>query len=70
MAEKFNVAQRHKLDNPRRREILPPEETLSSFGLPPGAIMADIGCGIGYFTFPAARLLGPEGKVFLWSSGV
>lgn len=26
--------------------------------------MADFGCGIGYFTFPAAAIIGPKGKVF------
>jgi ubiquinone/menaquinone biosynthesis C-methylase UbiE len=64
MAEKFDVAERHKLDNPRRREMLPPEEVMGLFNLTPGDIMADIGCGIGYFTFPAARLTGPVGKVY------
>lgn len=64
MAEKFDIAERHKLDNPRRREMLPPEEILGLFNVKPGEVMADIGCGIGYFTLPAARLLGPEGKVY------
>jgi ubiquinone/menaquinone biosynthesis C-methylase UbiE len=64
MAEKFDVNQRHKLDNPRRREMLPPEEVLAAFNLTPGTTLADIGCGIGYFTFPAAKLLGPGGKVY------
>lgn len=64
MAEKFDVNQRHKLDNPRRREMLPPEEVLGLFDLNAGSVLADIGCGIGYFTFPAARILGPNGKVY------
>lgn len=64
MTRKFESSERHKLESPRRREMLPPEEVLKLFNLTPGTIMADIGCGIGYFTFPAARLLGPEGKVY------
>lgn len=64
MASKFDVSKRSKLDNPQRRSILPPEETLRKLGLAEGEMMADIGCGIGYFTFPAASLIGPKGKVF------
>ena len=62
------MAHRHadgfKLDNPLRRKRLPPMETLSDLGLGPGEIMADIGCGIGYFSFPAAAIVGPAGKVY------
>ena len=60
---KFDVSERQKLDKPKRRALLPPEETLRKLGVEPGEIMADIGCGIGYFTFPAAFIIGPEGKV-------
>ena len=44
--------------------MLPPVETLQKFGLEPGDVGADIGCGIGYFTIPAAKMVGEEGKVF------
>jgi ubiquinone/menaquinone biosynthesis C-methylase UbiE len=64
MSHKFNPVNRNKLDNPRRRELLPPKETLLQMGLKQGDILADIGCGIGYFTIPAAMIVGPEGKVF------
>ena len=64
MAHKFNPESKHKLDNPRRRELLPPEETLRRLGLKAGDSMADIGCGIGYFTLPAARIVGSQGKVY------
>ncbi len=60
---KFDITQKRKLDNPERRRIMPPEETLRKLGLKTGDIMADVGCGIGYFTFPAAQIVGPEGKV-------
>jgi len=53
-----------KLDTPWRRAALPPEETLLALGLTADGDMADIGCGIGYFSIPAARIVGPDHKVY------
>lgn len=64
MVHKFNPENKHKLDNPERRKLLPPEETLRRLGLEAGDCMADIGCGTGYFTLPAARIVGSQGKVY------
>lgn len=64
MAHKFDVKNRHKLDNERRRKMLPPEKTLIRLGLHAGDIMADIGCGIGYFSIPATKIVQGSGKVF------
>lgn len=64
MAHKFEEKNMNKLDNPRRREILPPKETLLKLGLSKGDTVADIGCGIGYFTFPAAEIVDVDGKVY------
>ena len=64
MAHKFDVSKRNKLDNPERRAMLPPEETLRKLGLKAGEVMADIGCGIGYFPIPAGQIVGSKGKVF------
>ena len=64
MAHKFNPASKQKLDNPERRKHLPPEGTLQRLGLKQGDSMADIGCGIGYFTLPAAHIVGRQGKVY------
>jgi precorrin-6B methylase 2 len=64
LTHKFDVSQKVKLDNPARRAILPPDETLGKLGLNAGEVMADIGCGIGYFTFPAAKMIGPGGRVY------
>ncbi|MBL4931767.1 class I SAM-dependent methyltransferase [Clostridium paridis] len=64
MAHKFDVKNKHKLDNEERRKMLPPEKTLTSLGLHEGDIVADIGCGIGYFSIPAAEIVGKNGKVF------
>ena len=64
MIHKFDVKNKHKLDNPQRREMLPPERTLLQMGLREGDVMADVGCGIGYFTFPASEIVGDSGKVY------
>jgi len=64
MTHKFDAKNKHNLDNEKRRELLPPKETLIRLGLHEGDIMADIGCGIGYFTIPASKIVGDSGKVF------
>lgn len=64
MTHKFDAKNKHKLDNPKRRELLPPKETLIKLGLCEGDIMADIGCGIGYFTIPSSKIVGDSGNVF------
>jgi len=37
---------------------------LSQIGLKPGERLADLGCGDGYFSIPAARIVGQSGKVY------
>ena len=64
MVHKINVKEMHKLDSPERRKILPPKETLSNSGLTKNDIFLDIGCGIGYFSIPASKIVGPKGKVY------
>ncbi|WHH61090.1 methyltransferase domain-containing protein [Petroclostridium sp. X23] len=64
MAHKFDVRNKHKLDNEKRREILPPHKALKELRLQEGDTIADIGCGIGYFSIPAAQIVGESGKVF------
>ncbi len=61
---KFNSANRKKLVSEKRKRILPAEQILKNSGLKKDDIMADIGCGIGYFSFIAADILKPEGKVY------
>lgn len=54
---KFNIKSIEKLDNPERRRTMPPEEILKKFKIKDDGILLDAGCGIGYFTIPAAKLL-------------
>lgn len=64
MKKTFDVKNMHKLDNPKRRELLPPDQTLRKLGIKEGEIIADIGCGIGYFTLPASKMVGEKGKIY------
>lgn len=64
MTHKFDIKNKHKLDNEKRRELLPPKQTLVNLKLENGDTMADIGCGIGYFTIPASEIVGRSGKVY------
>ena len=62
--QKWNAQHAGKLDNEERRRILPPTETIEKLGLAAGMNFADVGCGIGYFTLPAAKITGEKAKVY------
>src|SRR3990172_9550282 len=47
-----------------RDEWQQPERVVEALGLEPGARVADLGSGGGYFTFRLARAVGPTGKVY------
>jgi ubiquinone/menaquinone biosynthesis C-methylase UbiE len=40
-----------------------PEKVLDALQIPPGATVADVGAGVGYFTWRLAQRVGPKGKV-------
>jgi len=52
----------YTFDNPLRRLIQDPERLLGPY-VKPGMTAVDIGCGMGYFTMGAAKLVGPGGKI-------
>lgn len=49
-------------DNPLRRRLQDPDLILRGL-VQPGQTVLDIGCGMGYFSLPMARLVGQHGKV-------
>jgi len=51
------------LDRPERVKEEQPAKLLEALGLKPGEVVADLGAGSGYFTFPLAQRVGPKGKV-------
>ncbi len=54
----------HYFDDATRRQWQDPEAILRGIGLKPGLTLMDIGCGNGFFTLPAARITGVNGKIF------
>lgn len=63
MPRKFDTRERHRLLSDARHEALQPETLLRSLGLKEGETIADIGSGPGFFTVPAAQIVGAAGTV-------
>ncbi|MBN2199476.1 MAG: methyltransferase domain-containing protein [Candidatus Aminicenantes bacterium] len=63
MSLKFDPARRDRLRHPRRSRRLPPFKILRRLGLRRGDTFVDIGCGPGFFSLPASRIVGEGGKV-------
>lgn len=55
---------RFPADDPQRRQWQDPYQILSSIGLTKGMTMVDLGCGEGFFALPAARMVGPGGRIY------
>jgi len=51
-------------DETYRRRWQNPEAILAEIGLKSNFTFMDIGCGEGFFTIPAARIVGKEGRVY------
>ncbi|MBU1672264.1 MAG: class I SAM-dependent methyltransferase [Actinobacteria bacterium] len=51
-------------DDPGRREWQDPEAILSGIGLSVGDVFVDLGSGEGFFSLPAARVVGEAGTVY------
>ena len=50
-------------DNPLRRVLDNPTNTLQAAGIRPSQQVLEVGCGPGFFTIPAARIVGDGGCV-------
>ena len=50
-------------EDPGRDRWQQPERVMEALDLQPGAVVADVGAGGGYFTFRLAEAVGPGGKV-------
>ena len=60
----FNPFYRVFLDAPDRERWQQPDQVIEALALPPGAAVADVGAGTGYFTERLSRAVGPGGRVF------
>lgn len=63
MPTKFDPRMKDRLLSEDREARLQPKTLLRGLGLRSGDSLADIGCGPGFFTIPAAEIVGPEGQV-------
>src|SRR5690349_20737976 len=53
-----------QMNEPGRDAWQQPKAVIEALQISPGARVADLGAGGGYFTFPLAVAVGPEGKVY------
>lgn len=64
MPNKYDIRKKDLLLADERLEELQPDQLLRELGLGAGDVIADIGCGPGFFTLPAAHIVGADGRVF------
>lgn len=63
MSHKFDPKSADKLIAPERYQEMKPDILLQRLGVAPGGTILDLGCGNGFFTFPAAMGMGERGMV-------
>ena len=63
MPHKFDPAKKDFLHSEQRRIMHSPADILSEVNLKEGDILIDIGAGTGYLSIPAAKIVGPAGRV-------
>ncbi len=61
MPQKFDTRKKYMLISEERLAAIQPETLLRDLGLTAGDTLADIGCGPGFFTIPAAQIVGAQG---------
>jgi len=64
MPHKFDAARAANLEKSDRKQQFPPHKILKEMGLKKDMSLADIGCGGGFFTLPAAEIVGSSGKIW------
>lgn len=64
IAQVMGAAGADWLVRPERQSEERPEEALDALKIPKGAVVADIGAGVGYFTWRLAERVGPSGVVY------
>jgi ubiquinone/menaquinone biosynthesis C-methylase UbiE len=52
------------LVRPEREQEEEPDKALDAIGIAPGSTVADVGAGVGYFTWRLAERVGPNGRVY------
>ncbi len=58
------MQRRFTVDDVERHKRQDPDLILKSIGLKAGDTLIDLGSGEGYFAVPAARIVGPQGKIY------
>src|SRR5262249_1385579 len=64
MPHKSDPREKEALLSEERQAALQPGKLLRRLGLRPGDTLADVGSGPGFFTLPAAEIVGAEGLVY------
>jgi ubiquinone/menaquinone biosynthesis C-methylase UbiE len=64
IAQVMGVGGADWLVRPERQAEEHPDEALDALKIPKGAVVADIGAGVGYFSWRLAERVGPEGAVY------
>lgn len=64
MAHTFNPAHADRLIDPKRKAWNDPDKVLQYLNLGQCTVMADIGCGPGWFAIEAAKKMAPAGLVY------
>lgn len=64
MGERFDPAKADHLLDPARKAWYDPDRVLTHLDLGRGRVVADVGCGPGWFTLPLAERVAPDGLVY------
>jgi SAM-dependent methyltransferase len=64
IAQVMGVGGADWLERAERENEENPTKAIQLIGIKPGMVVADIGAGVGYYSFRIAELVGPQGKVY------